>query len=286
MNPTYIGKAIAALRKSAGYTQAALAELLDVSDKAVSKWERGLACPDISLFPKLSVLLDTDIDDLINGEATERHHQWKGILILDDLAAVPVYTKPLVYFLLQNFLLVGIRDILVLGGNVETLLGSGAQWGIRLTYHPSSSPACLKDFPDFLSSNVMIIYGNALVYGANLTRRYQSMMLYQEDAVDLITDGQRQVPIVFCRASVWNSLKHRMKNWKEAADMLADLQPAHKAFSRGMVVLPMENMDQILTAGRFVQIIEQSEGTKIADLEEIADNRSLIRLKLLQSKEG
>ena len=59
-----LGNAISFLRKRAGYTQRELSELLDISDKAVSKWERGLSYPDISLLAKLSILLDTDIESL------------------------------------------------------------------------------------------------------------------------------------------------------------------------------------------------------------------------------
>ena len=277
MNPIKTGKAIASLRKRAGYTQASLAEALDVSDKAVSKWERGIACPDLSLFPKLSILLDTDIDDLINGEIVERNHNWKGIVFLDELAAVSVYTKPLVYYLLQNFILVGIRDILVLGGNSSDILGTGEQWGIRLTYEASSSPADLLKHPAFISSSTMMIYGNTLIYGADLTRKFQYMMLSTNMAVDLVTNGNKQVPILFCHESVWKSVKGRLANWNRVDEMISGINPIHKSFTRGVVALPMNDFDQILTASRFVQIIEQSEEKKIADLTEIACSRGFMK---------
>ena len=53
MDLSKTGKTIAKLRRSAGFTQASLAEKLGISDKAVSKWERGIACPDVSLWNKL-----------------------------------------------------------------------------------------------------------------------------------------------------------------------------------------------------------------------------------------
>ena len=284
MNPINTGRVIASLRKRAGLTQAALAEALDVSDKAVSEWERGIACPDISLFPKLSILLDTDIDDLVNGDLTERDHKWKGIVFLDESAAAPVYTKPLVYYLLQNFLLVGIRDVLVLGGNVQELLGTGGQWGIRLTYEHSTDPSALMRHPQFISSSTMVICGNTLIYGAHLTRKYQYMMLYTDSAVSLVTDGQRPVPILFCHESVWSRLKNRIPCWSSLSIMLADMKPEPKALTRGVTALPMQNADQILTAGCFVRIVEQSEGKELANLDEIADNRSLTRLKLINRR--
>lgn len=61
-----IGKTISEYRKQKGLTQRALAEQLNVTDKAVSKWERDIARPDINTVPKLSEILDIPIETLIN----------------------------------------------------------------------------------------------------------------------------------------------------------------------------------------------------------------------------
>lgn len=58
------------LRKEKELTQRDLAEQLGVTDKAVSKWERGLSCPDISLLSKLSHVLGVTTSELLNGERT------------------------------------------------------------------------------------------------------------------------------------------------------------------------------------------------------------------------
>lgn len=58
---------IAERRKEMGLTQKALAEQLNVTDKAVSKWERGLSCPDISLLAKLSEVLGVTTGELLSG---------------------------------------------------------------------------------------------------------------------------------------------------------------------------------------------------------------------------
>lgn len=65
MNQTYTGTKIATLRKEKNITQKELAEQLGVTDKAVSKWERGLNYPDLSLFPELAKVLDTTIAELL-----------------------------------------------------------------------------------------------------------------------------------------------------------------------------------------------------------------------------
>ena len=59
---------IAALRRTRGFTQAELADKLGYSDKSVSKWERGLSFPDISMLEPLSELLDISIMELRAGE--------------------------------------------------------------------------------------------------------------------------------------------------------------------------------------------------------------------------
>lgn len=62
---------ISELRKSNKMTQKELAAQLGVTDKAVSKWERGLSCPDISLLPALCDILGITINELLNGKRLE-----------------------------------------------------------------------------------------------------------------------------------------------------------------------------------------------------------------------
>ena len=62
------GAFLAEQRKAKGYTQKTLAEKLFVSDKAVSKWERGLSMPDISLLAPLSDILGISVTELLEGK--------------------------------------------------------------------------------------------------------------------------------------------------------------------------------------------------------------------------
>ena len=68
MNQDKSGKFIAKLRKEKNMTQEQLAEKMGVSINAVSKWERGLSFPDVSLYKKICKELDINIEELINGE--------------------------------------------------------------------------------------------------------------------------------------------------------------------------------------------------------------------------
>lgn len=67
-----IGALIRRLRTRQGLTQRQLAERLEVSDKAVSKWERGQGCPDVSLLPRLAQTLGVELEGLLAGELSER----------------------------------------------------------------------------------------------------------------------------------------------------------------------------------------------------------------------
>ncbi|MBR5040753.1 MAG: helix-turn-helix transcriptional regulator [Clostridiales bacterium] len=68
MDKERTGQLITELRKEKGLTQKQLAEALNVTDKAVSKWERGLSFPDISMLEPISQILDISIMELLAGE--------------------------------------------------------------------------------------------------------------------------------------------------------------------------------------------------------------------------
>lgn len=72
MNQEKIGKFIAECRKNKKLTQAELAEKLGVSDRAVSKWERGLNLPDASLMLDLTTILGITVNELLSGEIIEK----------------------------------------------------------------------------------------------------------------------------------------------------------------------------------------------------------------------
>lgn len=68
MEKKSIGSFIAALRKASGLTQRELAERLNVSDKAVSRWEREESLPDLSLIPAIAEIFGVTADELLRGE--------------------------------------------------------------------------------------------------------------------------------------------------------------------------------------------------------------------------
>lgn len=75
MEKKTIGAFIAALRKANGLTQRELAEKLSVSDKAVSRWERDEALPDLSLIPVLAEVFNVTCDELLKGQRIDPETQ-------------------------------------------------------------------------------------------------------------------------------------------------------------------------------------------------------------------
>ena len=84
MNQIKIGKFIADCRKKVNLTQMQLAEKLGITDKAVSKWERGIAMPDTSIMLELCDILHISVNELLCGEkiSMENNNQKNEELML------------------------------------------------------------------------------------------------------------------------------------------------------------------------------------------------------------
>lgn len=68
MDPKKTGNLIALKRKEKQLTQKDLAKQLHITDKAISKWERGLSFPDITIIMPLAEILEISLVDLLKGE--------------------------------------------------------------------------------------------------------------------------------------------------------------------------------------------------------------------------
>ena len=174
MDAAKVGLAIKTLRIQEGYTQHQLADLIGVTDKAVSKWERGLSVPDVFIVTKLSVLLNVDVDNLLEGNISYLEKTWQGWLILKENSEIfsgsEAYGKPLVYFFLSYFMLAGIGEIYIDCPErdkkwIEENIGSGGRYGIMLRFERPEE-----------AKNTMVVFNNPFVYGPNLTKYFQRAM--------------------------------------------------------------------------------------------------------------
>ena len=86
-----MGEIISTIRKEKGMTQKELADMLNITDKAVSKWERDIACPDTQTIPKLVEILGVSVEELMNAKsAPTTGHKGAGYLINIIMKAVPI----------------------------------------------------------------------------------------------------------------------------------------------------------------------------------------------------
>lgn len=276
MNLNLTGKTIAKLRKSAGFTQASLAEKLGVSDKAVSKWERGIACPDTSVWNQLSILLDTDIESLLYGYDSAEY--WIGVLVLNPLvnSATTIYNKPMIDYLLSQFLLVGIREIVIVG-ECYPIDVDGVSISITNVLNHR------------FTKNAFIIYGNRFIYGPNLTKHFKRAMsrgsvtviaaMKAKGDYGLAVDSDKNavlsdesginkyyaLPYVFAPK---NSLINEFSS-------LIGNKVCVETMVRGMVCFDIKTPDDIYQMSGFVKMMEENTGEKIADLQEIVKRRMI-----------
>ena len=91
MEKQTLGQKIAELRKAKNLTQLELATQLNITDKAVSKWERDISCPDINTFPKLAEILGVSVDELLQANVAGKEENNKNKFDVDlVLKAIPL----------------------------------------------------------------------------------------------------------------------------------------------------------------------------------------------------
>ena len=78
MKKQTLGMMISSSRKEKGMTQLQLAEMMGVTDKAVSKWERDLSAPDVNTIPKLAEIFGVTVDELMQVKTETNENQQKN----------------------------------------------------------------------------------------------------------------------------------------------------------------------------------------------------------------
>ena len=111
MDQVKIGKLIAQLRKSKNLTQRELGEMVGVGFRAVSKWENGLTCPDISIINELSEILGISADELLKGEVKNK-----------EIPTNKKFNKKPLFFIIPIFLIAIIIISIILVNNSKVYI--------------------------------------------------------------------------------------------------------------------------------------------------------------------
>lgn len=121
MNQEKIGKFIAKLRKEKNLTQEELAEQLNITKNAVSKWERGISLMDMSLLKPLSNILDVEVIDILSGEIVNKNNKNKQYekMILELFNSTSFNKKKIrkQYYLFEIIIFILTLTIVVLSHN-------------------------------------------------------------------------------------------------------------------------------------------------------------------------
>lgn len=304
MDPVKIGTAIKTLRLQEGYTQQDLADSLGVSGQAVSKWERGLSVPDISIVMKLSDLLNVDVDNLLEGNISFLEKTWQGLLLLKESGALfsgsEAYGKPMVYFFLSYFMLAGIGDIYISCPDrdrkwMEERFGDGSGYGIRLRFLEPGQRIPPK------AENTMVVYNNPFVYGPHLTKYFQRAMSRLHGISVLTAEkncGESEIlvsydnykalrrankpsfkqfctPIVFFPKKYFEQIGH-VEDTVRLAPLYAE------PMDNGMIEYSVLDDEALLDTALFLRYMKTRLGKELYDLREVAVNRGFLAPPLNQ----
>lgn len=127
MDQIKIGKLIAERRKKNNLTQAQLAEKLNVTDRAVSKWETGRAMPDTAIMLDLCEMLKISVNDLLNGEiVTMENYNEKNEKVLLEMAKEVEQKNKTIWTAMWAIMIVSIVGLLAGVFAVRFLVPEGA----------------------------------------------------------------------------------------------------------------------------------------------------------------
>ena len=219
-----IGRFICELRKSKKLTQKDLAESLNVTIQAVSKWERGLGCPDVSLLRPLSEQLDISISELLNGEKIKKENVLEKVddLLMKNLEENKVKTKKerLIFITLfigiififysftlniyTSFRILTVISIILITSYVPVIINKKTKlWHIVIPIFVFSS-LILFDYiaVSFFQRQPIIYYDTVTeVYNGDFSKRYDSIFYtaYQCSTNDIYElDIKKESPNNYC----------------------------------------------------------------------------------------
>lgn len=283
MNPEKIGNAIKILRNIEGYTQQELAEYIGVTDKAVSKWERGISIPDISVVTKLAGILNTDVDNLLEGNISVDYR---------------VYGKRLIDIWMSYFILANVRVVYIVGKPTDIevakkVYATGESLGMTVKYHGRIG-GTLKEVVG--EQNLMIVYDNIFLYGANLTRYFQRAMsryngisvlgiqhyngktLYYDKNKKIVQKDDygtcARIPVMFCPGKY-------TKYFDAVYDILKlKTDPKAPVFvemcGNGLMKYEVHNLCELQNVSNYIYMTEMMTGNQVYDIKQIARVRRFI----------
>ena len=214
------GKLIAEARKNKGMTQMDLAEKMNISDRTVSKWERGKGFPDVSLILPLSEALDLSVTDILSGELTTDkvpEDKEREKIIFEKITGIVKEKRT------RKKIIGGLIAILVLLIICSFTIPIYTPFNGFLIEMGLKSPAPLEDYPieaQFNDTELFALINYYLLNETVVEEHFGNSILYgyhQNDATVLLTlwedNGLPKVRYEYCDAErgIWYMLtkEHR-----------------------------------------------------------------------------
>lgn len=166
MNNVKTGNLIKQLRKEKGLTQKDLAEQLGITDKAISKWERGLSSPDIALLEELSQILDITVLELIKGKRLKKEITNKDIIDTMKYSRKSALQDIKKIYKAFSFCIIGIIIIFIIITNIKSIMLEHTTVNISKLYYAyyQTEKENLKKLINETNTNIDTVLNNQGIY--------------------------------------------------------------------------------------------------------------------------
>ncbi len=229
-----IGNLILKIRKEKQMTQKEIADKLNISDKTISKWERGLGCPDISLLIPLSEILEISLYELLGGEKISKESQEKVDKVIKDTIQASAKRRmkdKIIDGVINTILLVTLLSALVF----LFILFFGQDMYQRFSYKPDSIKISdFVEYKEFLDENNCKLSleeyecgtnGNInynVIYG--LVSKLPMLEVKQNKGIYRINQTDNQISYNYYKLSEKDLNKHRLdKNYSKKSMIVNSL---------------------------------------------------------------
>lgn len=175
MDNKKIGLFIASLRKDANLTQKELADKLFITDRAVSKWERGLSLPDISLLNDLSSILGVSVIELLRGERTKNISNNAEVIHSLEYAKNSFKEKVNNIFNIASITIIIVIMSVLLFNNIKIYLIQGSRYYPNVWYDKANVINNVEESINLIKNNS----------GKYSEEEYEHILLFVEDITNI-----------------------------------------------------------------------------------------------------
>lgn len=175
MDNKKIGLFIASLRKDANLTQKELADKLFITDRAVSKWERGLSLPDISLLNDLSSILGVSVIEILKGERIKNTINNEEVIHSLKYAKVSFKEKVNNIFNIVSITIIVVIMSILLFNNIKIYLIQGSKYYSNVWYDNANVINNVEESINLIKNNS----------GKYSEEEYEHILLFVEDIINI-----------------------------------------------------------------------------------------------------